>query len=108
MWRLTDAEYVNVVQAVFGVTMPPEVSQPLVNTGDFSNLSEGTIVAGPIALSYQTAAHEAAVQAVTSHIDRFLPCGAQNPADACVESFIRNRVCRVRSVAPSPTTRCKG
>jgi Protein of unknown function (DUF1592)/Protein of unknown function (DUF1588)/Protein of unknown function (DUF1595)/Protein of unknown function (DUF1587) len=94
VWRLTDEEYVNVVRSVFGVIMPPEVSQAQVNTGDFSNLSEGVMVSDPIALSYQKVAHQAAQQAVTSHLDRFLPCGSQNPSDACVEGFIRNRVSR--------------
>jgi hypothetical protein len=94
VWRLTDEEYVNVVKSVFGVTMPAEVSQAQVNTGDFSNLSEGASVSDPIALNYQKVAHQAAQQAVTSHLDRFLPCGAQNPSDACVEGFIKNRVAR--------------
>ena len=94
IWRLTDAEYVNVVQAVFGVTMPAEISEAQVNTGDYTNLSEGTNVSNPIALSYQQAAHEAAQQAVTSHLSTFLSCGATAPSDACVEQFISNRVAR--------------
>jgi len=94
IWRITDEEYVNVVQAVFGVTMPPEVSEAQVNTGDYTNLSEGTNVSDPIALNYQKAAHEAAQQAVTSHLSTFLSCGATAPSDVCVEQFIRNRVAR--------------
>jgi hypothetical protein len=94
IWRLTDEEYVNVVQAVFGVTMPAEISEAQVNTGDYTNLSEGTNVSNPLALNYQKAAHEAAQQAVTSHLSTFLSCGATAPSDACVEQFISNRVAR--------------
>jgi hypothetical protein len=94
IWRLTDEEYVNVVQAVFGVTMPAEISEAQVNTGDYTNLSEGTNVSDPIALNYQKAAHEAAQQAVTSHLSTFLSCGVTAPTDACVQEFIKNRVAR--------------
>lgn len=94
IWRLTDSEYVNVVRSVFGVTMPPEISQAQVNTGDYNNFSEGTAVSAPIALNYQKAAHEAAGQAVASHLSKFLSCGVTAPSDACVEEFIKNRVAR--------------
>ena len=112
IWRLTDAEYVNVVQAVFGVTMPAEISEAEVNTGDYTNLSEGTNVSDPIALNYQTAAHEAAQQAVTSHLSTFLSCGAWF-SDASSNSSATARCSRVRASAQrrrslevcSPSTR---
>ena len=95
IWRITDAEYVNVVQAVFGVTMPAEISQAADTTGDFTNLAEGVPkIDTPVAQQYQTAAHEAAVQASTSHLSTFLSCGVTAPSDACVEEFIKNRVSR--------------
>ncbi len=94
VWRLTDPEYVNVVQAVFGVTMPAEVGNAQVNTGEYTNFSEGANVSEHIALNYQKVAQQAAQQAVTSHLKTFLPCGDQAPSDACVSQFIRNRVSR--------------
>jgi Protein of unknown function (DUF1592)/Protein of unknown function (DUF1588)/Protein of unknown function (DUF1595)/Protein of unknown function (DUF1587) len=94
VWRLTDGEYVSVVQSVFGVTMPPAITAAQVDTADYTNISEGTSVSLPIAQAYQTAAQQAAEQAVASHLSTFLPCGVQAPTDACVEQFIRNRVSR--------------
>ena len=35
VWRLTDEEYVNVVRQTFGVTMPPEVTEPVVPGSDY-------------------------------------------------------------------------
>jgi hypothetical protein len=94
IWRLTDNEYISVVQSVFGVTVPPGITTAVVKTADYTNLAEGTQVDLAIAQGYQTAAHAAAQQAVNSHINTFLSCGVQAPSDACVEQFIRNRVAR--------------
>src|SRR5450755_2832712 len=44
VWRLTDGEYVSVVQSVFGVTMPPAITAAQVDTADYTNISEGTSV----------------------------------------------------------------
>lgn len=97
VWRITDEEYVNVVSQVFGVTMPAEVTEPVVTGAEFSNTSEHAQVNKSIAVAYQLAAHQAAVTAVTAHLKTFLPCDAQAPSDACVNSFIRNRVARAFS-----------
>ncbi|HVJ16442.1 MAG TPA: DUF1592 domain-containing protein [Polyangiaceae bacterium] len=90
VWRITDEQYVNIVREVFGVTMPAEVSEARVETADFTNLSELSIVNPNTALAYETAARQAAAQAVTSHLATFLPCGDKT----CVDGFIRNRVAR--------------
>ena len=94
IWRITDEEYVNVVSQVFGVTMPAEVTEPVVPGADFSNTSEHAEVNLKIATAYQAAAHQAATTAVAAHLKTFLPCGEQAPSDTCVEGFIRNRIAR--------------
>jgi hypothetical protein len=93
VWRITDEQYVNVVRQVFGVAMPPEITQASVDSADFTNLSELTIANPNTVFAYQTAARLAAQQAVTSQLGTFLPCGA-TPPDACVDTFIRHRVSR--------------
>ena len=82
---------------VFGVTMPVEVTEPVVPGADFSNTSEHAQVNIDVAQQYQTAAHQAALVAVSAHLPTFLPCGVQAPSDACVEGFIRSRVARAFS-----------
>lgn len=91
IWRLTDAQYVNAVRQVFGVEMPPEVTEVDTGSGEYTNFSELTAVNDTIVSSYQTAARDAARQAVISHYDKFMACGT---TDACVEQFVRNRVAR--------------
>jgi hypothetical protein len=91
IWRLTDAQYGNAVRQVFGVALPAEITELDTGTGEFTNLSELTLVNNNAVAAYQAAAKDAARQAVSSHFDKFLGCG---PSDACVEQFIRNRVAR--------------
>jgi hypothetical protein len=91
IWRLTDVQYGNAVRQVFGVVLPAEITELDTGTGEFTNLSELTLVNNNAVAAYQSAAKDVARQAVTSHFDKFLGCGA---SDACVEQFIRNRVAR--------------
>ena len=95
VWRLTDAQYVNVVAQVFGVRVPSEVTAADAAPPDFSNFSEApelTVQASTVT-AYQKAAHAAATTAVAANLPMFLPCG-KAPSDACVQGFIRNRVAR--------------
>ncbi|HXI59973.1 MAG TPA: DUF1592 domain-containing protein [Polyangia bacterium] len=96
IWRLTDQQYVNVVAQVFGVRMPAEVTQADTQPADFTSTSEAPelTVQATTANAYATAAHTAAVGAVTANLNVFLPCGTTSPSDTCVEKFIRNRVAR--------------
>ena len=95
IWRLTDAQYVNVVAQVFGVRVPGEVTAADAAPADFTNFSEAPelTVQASTATAYQKAAHVAAAAAVASNLSIFLPCG-KTPTDACVQGFIRNRVAR--------------
>jgi hypothetical protein len=95
IWRLTDAEYVNVVAQVFGVRVPAEVTEADTKPADFSNFSEAPALTAQSATvtAYQRAAHAAATAAVGANLGIFLPCG-KAPTDACVQGFIRNRVAR--------------
>jgi Protein of unknown function (DUF1592)/Protein of unknown function (DUF1588)/Protein of unknown function (DUF1595)/Protein of unknown function (DUF1587) len=95
IWRLTDAQYVNVVAQVFGVRVPSEVTAADTQPADFTNFSEAPelTVQSSIVTAYQKAAHAAATAAVAANLSIFLPCG-KAPTDACVEAFIRNRVAR--------------
>src|SRR5260370_1100176 len=79
VWRITDEQYVNAVRQVFGVIMPPEITQASVDSADFTNFSELTIANANTVAAYETAARLAAQQAVTSHLDSFLPCGTTPP-----------------------------
>jgi hypothetical protein len=91
IWRLTDVQYGNAVRQVFGVSLAAELTELDTGTGEFTNLSELTLVNNNTVAAYQTAAKDAARQAVTSHFAKFLSCG---PTDACAEQFIRNRIAR--------------
>ena len=91
VWRLTDQQYVKAVSQVFGVLVPPEVTAPDTQPADFTNLSEIVSIDSRAAAAYSTTAKTAALAAVTANLGTFLPCGA---SDACVQSFIRNRVSR--------------
>jgi Protein of unknown function (DUF1592)/Protein of unknown function (DUF1588)/Protein of unknown function (DUF1595)/Protein of unknown function (DUF1587) len=91
VWRLTDQQYVKAVSQVFGVLVPPEVTAPDTQPADFTNLSEVVSVDSRAAAAYSTTARTAALAAVTANLATFLPCGG---SDACVESFIHNRVAR--------------
>lgn len=103
IWRLTDAEYVNAVQRLFGVIMPAQITSTDINTGDYTNYSELSRVSAGALFAYETAARQAAQQAVTSHLTAFLPCGT---TDSCVEKFVRNRIGRAfaRPLADSEVT----
>jgi hypothetical protein len=95
IWRLTDAQYVNVVAQVFGVRVPTEVTAADAKPAEFSNFSEApelTVQASTVT-AYQKAAHGAATAAVAANLSIFLPCG-KSPTDACVQGFISNRVSR--------------
>lgn len=92
IWRLTDAQYVNAVRQVFGVTTGPEVTEVDAGAADYTNFSELTLVNDGIVAKYQTSARDVARQAVKSHFDTFMACGT---ADTCAEQFIRNRIARV-------------
>ena len=96
IWRITDEQYVNVVAQVFGVRVPPEVTEADTQPADYTNFSEAPklTVQASVANAYQLAAHNAALGAVTANLAVFLPCGQVAPTDACVERFIRNRVAR--------------
>jgi hypothetical protein len=96
VWRLTDQQYVNVVSEVFGVRLPPEITEADTQPADFTNFSEAPklTVQASVATAYQQAAHTAAQTAVAANLSVFLPCGQAAPTDACVERFIRNRVAR--------------
>ncbi|HET6282152.1 MAG TPA: DUF1592 domain-containing protein [Polyangia bacterium] len=94
LWRLTDEQYVNVVAQVFGVRVPPEVTEPQTHPADFTNLSELRTAETRSVAAYETAARNAARAAVTVNLNVFLPCGTASPPDACVEQFIRNRIAR--------------
>jgi hypothetical protein len=95
IWRITDAQYVNVVAQVFGVRVPDEVTAADAKPADFSNFSEAPelTVQSSTVVAYQKAAHAAASAAVAANLSIFLPCG-KSPTDACVEGFVRNRVAR--------------
>jgi hypothetical protein len=91
VWRVTDEQYVNIAREIFGVTMPAEISEARVDSADFTNLSELSIVNVNTALAYETAARQVAQQAVSTHLATFLPCGDAT----CLGSFLRNRVARL-------------
>lgn len=91
IWRLTDTQYVNAVRQLFGVQMPAEIADVDAGQGDFTNFSELSLATSKAVFAYQKAAQDGARQAVTSHFDKFLPCGT---GDACAEQFIRNRIAR--------------
>jgi hypothetical protein len=91
IWRMTDAQYGNAVRQVFGVSLKAELTELDTGTGEYTNLSELTLVNNGTVAAYQAAAKDAARQAVTSHFGSFLSCG---PTDACAEQFIRNRIAR--------------
>jgi len=92
IWRVTDAQYVNAVRQVFGVTAGPEVTEVDAGAADYTNFSELTLVNDGIVAKYQTSARDVARQAVKSHFDTFMACGT---ADVCAEQFIRNRIARI-------------
>lgn len=91
IWRLTDAQYGNAVRQLFGVQLPAEIADVDAGQGDFTNFSELSLVTSKAVFAYQKVASDTARQAVTSHFDKFMPCGT---GDACVEQFVRNRVAR--------------
>ena len=103
IWRLTDAEYVKAVRQLFGVIMPAQITSTDINTGDYTNFSELSRVSAGAVFAYETAARQAAQQAVLSHLAAFLPCGT---TDSCVEKFVRNRIGRAfaRPLADSEVT----
>jgi hypothetical protein len=94
VWRLSDDQYVNVVRDVFGVILPAEVTEATVTGGEFSNLSEVVVVSPNAAFAYQSAARIAALAATNAHAERFLQCDFSAPSNACVDTFIRNRIAR--------------
>jgi hypothetical protein len=91
IWRLTDAQYVNAVRQVFGVSSGPEVTEVDAHLPDYTNFSELTIVSDGIVAKYQSAARDLARQAVKSHLAEFMPCGT---TDECAVQFVRNRIAR--------------
>lgn len=91
VWRVTDAQYVNAVRQVFGVTTGPEVTEVDAGAADYTNFSELTAVNDGIVAKYQASARDVARQAVKSHFDKFMACGT---GDICAEQFIRNRIAR--------------
>lgn len=89
IWRLSDAQYVNAVRQLFGVTAGPHITQSE-DVAEFTNLSELVPVSNPAVAAYQVAAKDIARQAVKSHFDKFMSC-----TDAtCAQQFVRNRVAR--------------
>ncbi len=90
IWRLSDAQYVNAVRQLFGVTAGPHITQ-VEDVAEFTNLSELSPVSNNTIASYQVAAKDIARQAVASHFDTFMACGT---SDSCVQQFVRNRVAR--------------
>ena len=94
IWRLTDAQYVNAVRQVFGVTSGPEVTEADSGAADYTNLSELTAVNDGIVGRYQVAARDIARQAVKSHYATFMACG---DTEVCAQQFVRNRIARAFS-----------
>jgi len=90
IWRLSDAQYVNAVRQLFGVTAGPHITQSE-EVAEFTNLSELVPVSNPAVAAYQVSAKDIARQAVKSHFDQFMACGTD---DSCVQQFVRNRVAR--------------
>ena len=91
IWRITDAQYVNAVRQVFGVTTGPDITEVDSGAADYTNFSELTAVNDGIVTKLQTSARDVARQAVKSHFDKFMACGT---TDSCAEQFIRNRIAR--------------
>ncbi|HEX2871244.1 MAG TPA: DUF1592 domain-containing protein [Polyangiaceae bacterium] len=89
IWRLSDAQYVNAVRQLFGVTAGPHITQSE-DVAEFTNLSELVPVSNPAVAAYQVAAKDIARQAVKSHFDKFMSCTDA----ACAQQFVRNRVAR--------------
>lgn len=98
LWQLTDAQYVNVVHDVFGITLAG-IDAEIVSagTGDqYSNYSEGVSIGAQAAPNYQTAAVKVATQAVGKMAALL---GASPPTAAQVQGFISTRVARVYGIA---------
>jgi len=91
LWRITDAQYINAVRQVFGVTTGPTVTEADSGAADYTNLSELTLVNDSIVSKYQSSAHDVARQAVTSHYATFMTCGDN---EVCAQQFVRNRIAR--------------
>lgn len=92
IWRLTDAQYVSVVNQVFHVSINPEVSSAK-GSVEGLNLADGAGVNAANAVNYQTAARATALQLVGA-LTALMPCASASPDAACVEQFVRTSVAR--------------
>jgi hypothetical protein len=92
LWRITDQQYVNVVQQVFGASINPEVSAAQ-GPVELLNLSSQGNVNASNAVNYQASAR-AAAQQLQGNLQAIMPCASAAPDAACVEQFVRSSVAR--------------
>jgi hypothetical protein len=96
LWQLTDQEYVGVVSQLLGVALvgaDAEVTQPVTETGEFTNLSELLQVNSPAVKGYAAAAGKVAALAV-ANLATLVPCASAPPTEACVQQFIQTKMAR--------------
>jgi hypothetical protein len=104
LWQLSDAQYVNVVRDVFGITLTGADAE-IVSEGageQYSNYSEGVSIGSQAAPNYQTAAGKVAAQAVAR---MGILVGSAAPSTTQVRTFITTKVARAwrRPVTPQET-----
>jgi len=92
IWRVTDAQYVNVVRDVFGASINAEVSGAQ-GANETLNLADAAGVNASNASNYQASARVAA-QKLASNLATLLPCASATPDANCVDQFIRTTVAR--------------
>jgi hypothetical protein len=102
MWQLTDAQYVNVVRDVFGVTLAGEDAK-IISAGTaerYTNYSEGIAIDTQAAPNYQTAASRVAD---LSQPRMAVLLGSPTPTVEQVHAFITTKIARAwrRPVSPS-------
>jgi hypothetical protein len=93
LWQLTDAQYVNVVRDVFGITLAG-ADADIVSEGSselYTNYSEGVSIGAQVAPNYQTTAGKVAAQAV-ARMSTLL--GSPAPTAAQLQAFIASKVAR--------------
>jgi hypothetical protein len=101
LWQLSDAQYVNVVRDVFGITLTGEDAR-IVAAGAadrYTNYSEGISIDTQVAPNYQTAALKVADLA-EARMAALL--GTATPATAQIQTFINTKIARAwrRPVSP--------
>ena len=101
LWQLTDAQYVNVVRDVFGITLTGEDAQ-IVSAGSsevYTGHSEGIAIGAQVAPNYQTTAAKVAGLAVAK-IEGLV--GSPTPTPEQIQGFLTTTVARAwrRPVSP--------